>query len=207
VEVGRIVTMNKPEIQPCVDPACRVHGRGADPEAREVPRPNPCARQILRAYDRPGAIALLERQPVESSELGEERNVLGLSSASPESPGAIKPGQSHTILVQASQPRLLVTDGRHVRSFRPERLFLSAAGTEGGAADWVVNDVVLDGRSQIAPHRDLPGAIFGTEMLGTLRAFDRISGEAPIQVTVTYVGSNPLGVPFYASLVGITTYD
>ena len=192
--------MNKAKIQPCLDRACGVHGRGAA-GAREVI----CARQILRAYDRPGAIALLEQQPVESCEFGEQRNVLPLSSASPESYGLIQPRQNCTIVAHANPQPPRQNVGRRVRSFRPERLFLSAAGTAGGAADWVVNDVVLDGRSQLAPHRNLPGEIFGA--LGTLRTFDRISGEAPVQVTVTYVGSNSLGVPFFASLVGVATYD
>jgi hypothetical protein len=68
--------MNKPKIQPCTDPAFGVHGHGADPDAHETT----CARQILRAYDRPGAIALLDQQPIESLEFGETRSVIPLTS-------------------------------------------------------------------------------------------------------------------------------
>jgi hypothetical protein len=181
--------MREPEIQACVDPDCGVHGRGSDPDTHRVT----CARQILRAYDRPGAIALLEQQLVESCEFGEERSILPLSSASVEDPGLIQPGQSCMVVARANSQQVEQIPRRRARSFRPERLFLCAAGTAGGTADWIVNDIFLGGRSQVAPHRDLPGAIFGTEVLGTLRTFDRISGEAPIQLTTTYVGSNPLG--------------
>jgi hypothetical protein len=204
--------MTKPDLQPCTDPACGVHGHGADPDARTVT----CVRQILRAYDRPGAIALLDQQPIESFELGEERSVIPLSSppgklvGTKGQPGLIQPGQSFTILVTANQAvsdfaKLRGVRARHVRSFRPAHLSISSAGTEGGAADWIVNDVVLDGRSQFAPHRNLPGAIFGSQTSGTLHAFDRISGEAPIEVTVTYVGARP--TPFFGTLVGSFTYD
>lgn len=200
--------MDKPKIQPCTDPACGVHGHGADPDAHEAT----CARQILRAYDRPGAIALLDQQPTVSLELGETRSVIPLTSPLTEMAGLglIQPGQRFTILVQADQvladqAKIGGVGARHVRSFRPEHLYLSGAGTENGAADWVVNDIVLDGRSQIAPHLDLPGTVFGSGTLGTLRTFDRISGEAPIEITVTYVGSNP--TPFFGSLIGVTTYD
>jgi hypothetical protein len=40
-----------------------------------------------------------------------------------------------------------------------------------------------------------------------MRTFDRISGDASIELLVTHVGSNPLGAPFRVALVGAATFD
>ena len=92
-----------------------------------------------------------------------------------------------------------------------QRLYLSGAGTPGGARDWVVNDVEVDGVSQLAV-KDLPGALFGTRGVVTdgkhamsvihFSGLDVIEREGEVAVTVTYVGPNPEGVPFFASIVG-----
>jgi hypothetical protein len=90
-----------------------------------------------------------------------------------------------------------------------ERLYISAAGTPGGAADWIVNDIEIDGRSQLA-HKDLPGALFGGHGVAAgrgsttmaLTGFDPVERNREVAVIVTYVGPNPEGIPFYASIVG-----
>jgi hypothetical protein len=88
---------------------------------------------------------------------------------------------------------------------------ISSAGTPGGARDWIVNDVEVDGVSQLSV-KDLPGALFGTRGVaaGNRHAASRIhftnldviEHDSEAAVTVTYVGPNPEGVPFYASIVG-----
>jgi hypothetical protein len=92
-----------------------------------------------------------------------------------------------------------------------ERLVISSAGTPGGARDWIVNDIEVDGVSQLSV-KDLPGALFGTRGVaaGNRHAASRINfanldvieHDSEAVVTVTYVGPNPEGVPFYASIVG-----
>lgn len=62
-------------IRPCTDSTCTIHGHESDPNAHKTT----CARQILRAYDRPGAIALLD-QFVEPIDFGDERLTIPLSS-------------------------------------------------------------------------------------------------------------------------------
>ena len=94
-----------------------------------------------------------------------------------------------------------------------EHLFISSAGTSGGGLDWVINDVEVDGVSQLAV-KDLSGALFSTKGIAvrSRRATSRLSfygldvieRESEVAVTVTYVGSNPLGEPFFASIIGDT---
>jgi hypothetical protein len=91
-----------------------------------------------------------------------------------------------------------------------ERIFISGAGTEGGAADWIVNDIEVDGRSQLAL-KDLSGAMFSARGVAAARhasttlsvqGFDPVERDRELVLVVTYVGPNPEGVPFFASAVG-----
>ena len=89
-----------------------------------------------------------------------------------------------------------------------ERLFISSAGQSGGELDWVINDIEVDGVSQLEV-RNLSGALFsawGKRASARLsfRGLDVIERESEVAVTVTYVGSNPRGAPFFASIVGDT---
>jgi hypothetical protein len=91
-----------------------------------------------------------------------------------------------------------------------EGIYISGAGTLGGAADWVVNDIEIDGQSQLT-HKDLPGALFGGSGVAaakraatklSLEGFDPVERDRELVLVVTYVGPNPEGVPFFASAVG-----
>jgi hypothetical protein len=85
-------------------------------------------------------------------------------------------------------------------AFRPERVFVSAAGTSGGAADWVINDVRVDGKTQYLQDGPMPGDMFATNAIDVFVSFQRCEKE--IEMDVTYIGLNESGVPFYASIVG-----
>jgi hypothetical protein len=84
-----------------------------------------------------------------------------------------------------------------------ESLYISGAGTPGGAADWIVNDVEIDGRSQLT-QKDLPGSLFGggSKVSAGFHSFDPVERDHELVVVVAYVGQNPEGVPFYASIMG-----
>lgn len=71
----------------------------------------------------------------------------------PLSNGGIKilPSQSCVITARAAP------DG-----FWPDHLSISGHGTEGGAADWIVNDIKIDNRSQFLQSGDIPGDMFAT---------------------------------------------
>jgi hypothetical protein len=132
---------------------------------------------------------------------------------------AVDPGQPIAVparlVLPLYVPRVLPHQAARISSrpkngaFDIERLFLSGAGTPGGAADWVVNDIEVDGRSQLT-QKDLPGALFGTRGVAstkrgltslTLSGFDPVERGCELAVTVTYVGPNPEGI-FFASVVG-----
>lgn len=91
-----------------------------------------------------------------------------------------------------------------------DRIFISNAGTEGGAGDWIVNDIEVDGRSQLTL-KNLSGALFGTHGVAAnpkattaflIEGFDPVEYGRELAILVTYVGPNPEGVPFFASAVG-----
>ena len=90
-----------------------------------------------------------------------------------------------------------------------ERILILGAGTEG-AADWIVNDIEVDGRSQLAL-KNLSGAMFSAHGVAAARrasttlsvqGFDPVERDRELVIVVTYIGPNPEGVPFFASAVG-----
>ena len=87
-------------------------------------------------------------------------------------------------------------------AFRPERIFISNACTEGGAADWIVNEIRIAGQSQLAQSGDLPGDMFAPNAVSTLATFDEVDPQDDVQIVVTYIGLNKTGAPFFASIVG-----
>lgn len=91
-----------------------------------------------------------------------------------------------------------------------ERVKISEAATPGGSADWVVNDIEINGRSQLV-QKDLPGALFGARgvVAGArssstllLHGLDLVENGGEFTLVITYVGPNPEGVPFFAAAVG-----
>ena len=87
-------------------------------------------------------------------------------------------------------------------AFRPERVFISAAGTSGGAADWVVNDIKIGNRSQFSQSGDVPGDMFATNAIDGFVSFETAQTAMDVVMVVTYIGLNESGVPFFASIVG-----
>lgn len=91
-----------------------------------------------------------------------------------------------------------------------DRIMISGAGTEGGASDWIVNDIEVDGRSQLAV-KNLSGALFGSRGVAANRkaattisiaGFDPVEYDHELAIVVTYVGPNSKGAPFFASAIG-----
>lgn len=90
--------------------------------------------------------------------------------------------------------------------FVPEHLTISSAGTPGGAADWIVNDIRINGRSQFFQSGDIPGDMFATDAVHSILRFEVARAAADVEIIVTYIGMNEKGCPFYASISG-TEYD
>jgi hypothetical protein len=87
-------------------------------------------------------------------------------------------------------------------AFRPERVFISAAGTDGGAADWIVNDIKIGNRSQFSQSGDIPGDMFATNAIDGFVSFETAQTAMDVVMVVTYIGTNESGVAFYGSIIG-----
>jgi hypothetical protein len=88
------------------------------------------------------------------------------------------------------------------------RLFISG---ELGGHDWIINDIEVDGVSQLEV-KNLSGALFSSRGIVAegrsafsclyFQGLAVIEQESEAAVTVTYIGSNPRGEPFFAAIVG-----
>ena len=114
------------------------------------------------------------------------RDILPMSTGVP-----ILPTQSAQI---TGRPQTLV--------FKIGRFVISNAGTSGGAADWIVNDVKIGNRSQFVQSGDVPGDLFATNAIDTFVRFDTAQTAMDVVVVVTYIGMNESGCPFFGAMVG-----
>jgi len=83
-----------------------------------------------------------------------------------------------------------------------ERCLFSNAGTPGGAADWICNDIKIGNQSQFIQSGDVPGDMFATNAIDTYVSFQPAQTAMDVVLVVTYIGSNESGAPFYASMLG-----
>ena len=119
-----------------------------------------------------------------------QRGVIPLSSNKPVMP------HSSTSIKARVQP-----DG-----LRLDHLTISGAGTEGGAADWIVNDLKINNRSQFIHSGDLPGDMFASNAIDTFVNFGVAGVGAEVSIVVTYIGTNDKGCPFFGAIQGLE-YD
>ena len=114
------------------------------------------------------------------------RDILPMSTGVP-----ILPTQSAQI---TGRPQTLV--------FKIGRFVISNAGTAGGAADWIVNDIKIGNRSQFVQSGDVPGDLFATNAIDTFVRFESAQTAMDVVVVVTYIGLNESGCPFFGAMVG-----
>ena len=114
------------------------------------------------------------------------RDILPMSTGVP-----ILPTQSAQI---TGRPQVLV--------FKIGRFVISNAGTAGGAADWIVNDIKIGNRSQFVQSGDVPGDLFATNAIDTFVRFESAQTAMDVVVVVTYIGLNESGAPFFGAMVG-----
>jgi hypothetical protein len=114
------------------------------------------------------------------------RDILPMSTGVP-----ILPTQSAQI---TGRPQTLV--------FKIGRFVISNAGTAGGAADWIVNDVKIGNVSQFVQSGDVPGDMFATNAIDTFVRFAPAQTAMDVVVVVTYIGLNESGCPFFGAMVG-----
>lgn len=84
------------------------------------------------------------------------------------------------------------------------RLEIENTGTDGGAADWIVNDIRIDGTSQFEQPGDVPGDFFEAR---TIHSWVKFHPGTRIELIVTYIGFNESGCCFAARLLGTVVRD
>lgn len=84
---------------------------------------------------------------------------------------------------------------------RPRRVLISRA------ADWIVNDIKVGNRSQFRQSGDIPGVMFATHAIDRYISFETVQTAMDLVMTVTYIGLEESGVPFFAWVVGTTVPD
>ena len=114
------------------------------------------------------------------------RDILPMSTSVP-----ILPTQSAQI---TGRPQTLV--------FKIGRFVISNAGTAGGSADWIVNDIKIGNVSQFVQSGDVPGDMFATNAIDTFVRFAPAQTAMDVVVVVTYIGLNESGCPFFGAMVG-----
>jgi hypothetical protein len=136
----------------------------------------------------PDAFAFPPRAAVVDAPLPTQanRDILPMSTGVP-----ILPTQSAQI---TGRPQTLV--------FKIGRFVISNAGTAGGAADWIVNDIKIGNRSQFVQSGDVPGDLFATNAIDTFVRFEAAQTAMDVVVVVTYIGLNESGCPFFGAMVG-----
>jgi hypothetical protein len=136
----------------------------------------------------PDAYAWPPRAAVVDAPLPTEanRDILPMSTGVP-----ILPTQSAQI---TGRPQTLV--------YKIGRFVISNAGTAGGAADWIVNDIKIGNRSQFVQSGDVPGDMFATNAIDTFVRFASAQTAMDVVVVVTYIGLNESGCPFFGAMVG-----
>jgi hypothetical protein len=99
-----------------------------------------------------------------------------------------------------------IPDCPQTRILKIERFVISNAGTAGGAADWIVNDIKINHVSQFVQPGDVSGSVFATN---APNAPNEIVRFEPVRITrhaaavmITYIGRNERGCPFFGALVG-----
>lgn len=117
------------------------------------------------------------------------------------SPGLVRPGVRTQVLGKATRGALTF-----------EQFVLGTQNSPQGGRDWIVNDIEIDGKSQLAM-KDLSGALFASGSSGLVAnkrarahlAFadlDVIERDREVAVTVTYVGPCPEGARFFGAIIG-----
>ncbi len=128
------------------------------------------------------------------------RNAL-IDAPGPERAGREVLPMSTGVLIDTNQSAQITARPQRV-AFRPERVFISAAGTDNGAADWIVNDIKIGNRSQFSQSGDIPGDMFAAVAIDGFVSFETAQTAMDVVMVVTYIGLNEGGCAFYGSIVG-----
>lgn len=135
------------------------------------------------------------------------REALRLSDADARDP--LRPVPSRVVLPMSSEVNILpcttaqITSSPQTHAFRPERILLG-----GNPVDWLINDIKIDGKSQLLQDGDVPGEMFAAATIATIDSFvrlDAVAVGASFEITATFIGDSPAGAPFVCGVLGTAT--
>lgn len=69
---------------------------------------------------------------------------------------------------------------------------------------WLIEDLTIGARSQLAPGCPLPGDMFGADAVDQFVSLDDATEGQEIKITVRYTGDKPEGEPFFGALIGMS---
>ncbi len=90
-----------------------------------------------------------------------------------------------------------VTSRPQTHAFRPERIVIG-----GTPKHWVVNDIKVGNRSQLAQSGDVPGEMFAFDAKDSGLRFDTVHTAMDFVILVTYIGPKEGGEPFVCGAFG-----
>jgi len=131
-------------------------------------------------------------------------DVVAFDAKAPPPPPA---GPREQLPIQAAMPCLpgqtIEIVARPLRAaFRPDRFLIGAAGTPGGAGDWVVEDLRIGNRSQLVQVGGIRGDMFATNAIDGFVSFETVQTSMDVTIHARYVGPNEGGCVFHAALIG-----
>jgi hypothetical protein len=86
-------------------------------------------------------------------------------------------------------------------AFRPERLVIGKGDSPHGAADWLVHNMIVGGRSQLMQSGALPGDMFAIDAADSFVTFETLQTGMDFCIDVSYQGTTA-AEPFYGSIMG-----
>lgn len=98
----------------------------------------------------------------------------------------------------------VITSASQKHAWVVTRLFISGSGTSGGAGDWCLRSIRVNGREKLK--KPISGDLFAVGEVWTWRWSDlhwRARAGGRVVMTVEYVGRKRRGCPFFAAIVGL----
>ena len=83
------------------------------------------------------------------------------------------------------------------KPYKPDRMFIAPPSGES-AAEWIVHDVLVDGKTQFAQAGELPGDMFLSSAIDSFVSFDT---GTKFEIVASYVGEKP-AAPFFGGFLG-----
>lgn len=110
----------------------------------------------------------------------------------------VMPMNTGTVPIKPGQVAMITSDA-HKRGWIAIRLFISAAGTGGGARDWLVSSIRINGREKLK--ESISGSQFAVDRRwGDVRW--KVRAGRRVTMIVNYIGRRKHGAPFFAVLMG-----